>query len=85
MTSAPASESDIVAAATAYYSKQMEALQVARETGDPCTVLTNTASVETRNGNLQDSATVRINGNCATPVAALPTQTREMRSTLRFS
>ncbi len=41
--------------------------------GDPCTVLTNTESVETRNGNLQDSATARINGNCATPVAALPT------------
>jgi hemoglobin-like flavoprotein len=37
MTSAPASESDIVAAATAYYSKQMEALQVARETGDRVT------------------------------------------------
>lgn len=45
----------------------------AKADGDPCTVLTNTASVETRNGNLRDTATVRINGNCATPVQALPT------------
>ena len=41
--------------------------------GDPCTVLTNTAAVETRNGYLKDTATVRINGTCATPVEALPT------------
>jgi uncharacterized repeat protein (TIGR01451 family) len=45
----------------------------AKADGDPCTVLTNTASVETRNGNLRDTATVRINGNCEKPVEALPT------------
>lgn len=38
--------------------------------GAPCAVLTNTASVETNNGNRQDTATVRVNGECAT---ALPT------------
>lgn len=39
--------------------------------GEPCAVLTNTASVETNNGNRQDTATVRVNGECAP--AALPT------------
>ncbi len=36
----------------------------------PCTVLTNTASVETANGNRQDTAKVTVEGNCVTPVAA---------------
>jgi uncharacterized repeat protein (TIGR01451 family) len=36
----------------------------------PCTVLKNTASAETDNGNLQSTATVTVAGNCA---AALPT------------
>lgn len=37
MTSLSESESAIVAAATAYYSKQMETLQIARKTGDRVT------------------------------------------------
>ena len=45
----------------------------AKADGDPCTVLTNTAAVETTNGNRTDTATVRINGKCETPVEALPT------------
>lgn len=36
----------------------------------PCSVLTNTASVETSNGNRQDTATVQVAGKC---VEALPT------------
>lgn len=48
----------------------------ARVDGDPCAVLTNTAAAETDNGNLQDTATVKVAGSCATTtstVAALPT------------
>ena len=41
---------------------------------DPCAVLTNTASVETTNGNRQDTATVKVEGQCAEAVPeALPT------------
>lgn len=35
---------------------------------EPCTVLTNTASVETTNGNRQDTAKVTVEGDCKTPV-----------------
>lgn len=41
----------------------------ARVDADPCSVLKNTASVETDNGNKQDGATVTVDGTCA----ALPT------------
>lgn len=41
----------------------------ARVDGDPCSVLKNTAAVETDNGNKQDTATVTVAGTCA----ALPT------------
>lgn len=40
--------------------------------GAPCTVLTNTAAVETNNGSEKDTATVQLTGNC-TPATALPT------------
>ncbi|USN96526.1 MAG: DUF11 domain-containing protein [Candidatus Nomurabacteria bacterium] len=41
----------------------------ARVDADPCSILKNTASVETDNGNRQDSAVVTVSGTCA----ALPT------------
>ena len=41
----------------------------ARVDAEPCSVLKNTASVETDNGNKEDSATVTVTGTCA----ALPT------------
>lgn len=34
---------------------------------EPCAVLTNTASLETVNGNLRDTATVKVAGTCALP------------------
>lgn len=34
---------------------------------EPCAILTNTASVETANGNRQDIATVKVGGTCALP------------------
>lgn len=40
--------------------------------GAPCTVLTNTAAVETNNGSEKDTASVQLAGNCA-PATALPT------------
>ncbi len=39
----------------------------ARIDGTPCTALTNTADVETNNGNLRDTATVNVGGSCALP------------------
>lgn len=45
----------------------------AKADGNPCSVLTNTAAAETRNGYLKDTATVRIDGDCEVPVEALPT------------
>ncbi len=39
----------------------------------PCSVLTNTASVETTNGNIEDKATVQVAGNCAPVATTLPT------------
>lgn len=54
------------------YTKGSNAFLVfsARIDGEPCSVLTNTAGVQTDNGNLQDTATVTVAGDCA---AALPT------------
>lgn len=46
----------------------------AKVTATVCATLTNTAGIETTNGNKQDTATVTIPGdNCAKPVTALPT------------